>query len=509
MSDSKLADTPLNAVWPRDPKKSPHNHIPLTPRPKILPSVLGAIGLTPMVRLDRLAKKHGLTCELIAKCEYFNAGGSVKDRIGLRMIEEAEKSGRIKPGDTLIEPTSGNTGIGLALAAAVKGYHMIITLPMKMSLEKVNVLKALGAEIIRTPTEAAWDSPESHISVAQRLNKEIPNSHILDQYANVYNPIAHYDSTAEEILEACDNKIDLLVISAGTGGTLTGISRKIREKCPSCKILGVDPHGSILAVPESLNGAISTYQVEGIGYDFIPLVCEQDAADTWVKSSDKESFLMAREMIRYEGLLCGGSSGTAMYCAIEAARALGPGQRCVVILPDSVRNYMSKFLDPMWMVERDFADSSLLEEVNPVSEWWSQLPVSSLELSVPVTISPTVTVGDAIGIITKTGYDQLPVVDNDKSILGTVTEGNLLAKLRQGKTKLDDPVSTVLYKEFKKVANTTSLGQLSRLFDRDTFVLVVTSSKCFVGPDKFAIVETILGVATRVDLLKFIMKPKA
>jgi len=191
-----------------------------------MPTILDNIGYTPMVQVNKIGKDEGVQCTILAKCEYFNAGGSVKDRIGRRMVEDAEKIGRIKPGDTLIEPTSGNTGIGIALAAAVKGYKMIITLPEKMSQEKVDVLKALGAQIIRTPTEAAWDAPESHIGVARRLNKEIPNSHILDQYTNPSNPLAHYDGTAEEIIEQCDGKLDMVVIGAGTGGTLTGIARK-------------------------------------------------------------------------------------------------------------------------------------------------------------------------------------------------------------------------------------------------------------------------------------------
>lgn len=210
---------------------------------KILDSILEHIGNTPLVKINKITKSENIKCEILAKCEFFNAGGSVKDRIGKRMVEDAELSGRIKPGDTLIEPTSGNTGIGLALSAALKGYRMIITLPEKMSEEKVNVLKALGAEIIRTPTEAAWDSPESHIGVAIRLNKEIPNSHILDQYTNLSNPLAHYDGTAEELLEQCDGKIDYLISAAGTGGTISGIAKKLKEKIPDIKIIGVDPKG--------------------------------------------------------------------------------------------------------------------------------------------------------------------------------------------------------------------------------------------------------------------------
>jgi cystathionine beta-synthase len=280
----------------------------------------------------------------------------VKDRIGKRMVEDAERSGRIKPGDTLIEPTSGNTGIGLALAAAVKGYRMIITLPEKMSQEKVAVLKALGAEIVRTPTEAPFDSPESHIGVAKRLNEEIPNSHILDQYSNPSNPLAHYDETAEEILEACGGKLDMIVIAAGTGGTLTGVARKIKERCPECVIVAVDTVGSILAEPDSMNDTnrLKPYLVEGTGYDFIPKVLDRSLVDRWVKVGDRDSFITARRLISEEGLLCGGSSGGSVFGALEAAKDLREDQTCVVILPDSIRNYLTKFVDDNWMIEKGF-----------------------------------------------------------------------------------------------------------------------------------------------------------
>lgn len=306
-------------------------------------SILNAIGQTPLIRLERI--NPGSKVNLYGKCEFLNPGGSVKDRIAIKMIDDAEKSGKIKPGDTLIEPTSGNTGIGMAMAAAVKGYKIIITLPEKMSYEKQIVLEALGAEIVRTPTEAAWDSPESHIGVARQLQKDIPDSHILDQYANPSNPRAHYEHTAQEILDDLDGQVDMLVISAGTGGTLTGVSKRIKEACPNVEIVGVDPVGSILAGGDF----VDTYHVEGIGYDFIPDVLQGDVVDRWIKTNDFESFQTARKMMKTEGILCGGSSGAAVYAAIEASHDLDDGQNCVVILPDSVRNYLTKFLDDNWL----------------------------------------------------------------------------------------------------------------------------------------------------------------
>src|SRR5690606_13199879 len=263
----------------------------------ILDSVCDAVGRTPMVRLARIGRD--LPCELLGKLEFLNPGGSVKDRIGVRMLLEAEKSGRIKPGDTLIEPTSGNTGIGLALACAVKGYRLIITMPEKMSREKQVVLEALGAEIIRTPTEAPWDSPESHIGVAKRLREVIPNSHILDQYSNPSNPLAHEEGTGQEIVEQTEGKLDAVVMTAGTGGTITGVARRVKKAIPGCQIIGVDPEGSILAGP----GPVHSYKVEGIGYDFIPDVLDRSLVDRWVKSNDRDSFRVARRLIREEGLL--------------------------------------------------------------------------------------------------------------------------------------------------------------------------------------------------------------
>lgn len=316
----------------------------------LLNTILEAIGNTPIVKLHRVSQ--GLHCELYAKCEFMNPGGSIKDRIGYQMVENAEQEGRIKPGDTLIEPTSGNTGIGIALAGAVKGYRVIITLPEKMSHEKQVVLQALGAEIIRTPTEAAWNDPSSHIGVAKRLQQEIPNSHILDQYANPNNPDAHYHHTAEEIIADMGDQLDMIVMGVGTGGTITGVAKRLKEHYPHIQVVGVDPEGSILGGGTQ----IKPYLVEGIGYDFFPDVLDNSWVDEYFKCNDKDSFLAARRLIREEGLLCGGSSGSALCGALSAAKKLQEGQRCLVILPDSIRNYLTKFVDDHWMQEHQFTN---------------------------------------------------------------------------------------------------------------------------------------------------------
>ncbi|MDG1224863.1 MAG: cystathionine beta-synthase [Candidatus Marinimicrobia bacterium] len=311
-------------------------------------NVLSTIGDTPIVKINKIAKN--LDCNVYAKCEFFNPGGSIKDRIGWNMVEEAEKSGRIKPGDTLIEPTSGNTGQGIALAAAVKGYKCIIIMPEKMSKEKQIAIEALGAKIVRTPTEALSSDPESHISVAKKLNSELDNSHILDQYSNPANPDAHYYGTAEEIIKDFSDNLDMVVMSVGTGGTITGVAKRLKEKIPQISIVGADPEGSILGGGDE----ISSYLVEGIGYDFFPDVLDNSLVDRYIKTKDEESFIMARRIIREEGLLCGGSCGATMVAALQAASSLKKGQNCLVILADGIRNYMTKFPNDDWMKEKGF-----------------------------------------------------------------------------------------------------------------------------------------------------------
>lgn len=322
-------------------------------RAMIYENILGTIGHTPVVKINRIGAD--LPCELYVKCEYFNPGGSVKDRIGFEMVKNAERSGRIKPGDTLIEPTSGNTGIGIALAGAILGYSVIITMPNKMSAEKQVVLECLGAKIYRTRTEAAWNDPDSHISLAKQLQQEIPNSHILDQYANPDNPNAHYQGTAQEIIDDFGNDLHMVVAGVGTGGTITGIAKRLKENNPHIKIIGADPIGSILGGGQE----VAPYLVEGIGYDFFPEVLDNSLVDAYVKTNDADSFLMARRLIHEEGLLVGGSSGAAMCAALQAAKNLKHGQKCLVILPDSIRNYMSKYPSDKWMREQGFISPSL------------------------------------------------------------------------------------------------------------------------------------------------------
>lgn len=320
----------------------------------VLDSILDAVGNTASVRLNRIGKE--LPCELYGKCEFLNPGGSVKDRIAVKMVEEAEKAGQIKPGDTLIEATSGNAGIGFALAGAVKGYQIIITMPEKMSREKEVVLEALGAKIYRTPTEAKWDDPASHLSLAKRLQQEIPNSHILNQYTNTNNPLAHYQHTAQEILDDMGTELAMVVMGVGTGGTITGVAKHLKEVNPTIQIIGVDPYGSILGGGTE----VYPYLVEGIGYDFIPDVLNNQLVDKYIKVHDKDSFTIARRLIREEGLLVGGSSGTAVWAALQAAKELKHGQKCLVILPDGIRNYLSKFVDDRWLRANGMLEKEVL-----------------------------------------------------------------------------------------------------------------------------------------------------
>lgn len=536
--------------------------------PVVMSSILQQIGNTPLVRLNRLPQSLGIEAEVYAKVELFNAGGSVKDRIALRMVEEAERSGRIKPGDTLIEPTSGNTGIGLALIGATKGYKVIITLPEKMSPEKVAVLRALGAEIIRTPTQAAFDSPESHIGVARRLQKELPNAHILDQYGNEDNPKAHEFGTAQEIWTQTQGKVTCLVAGAGTGGTITGLARGLRKHNKDVKIVAADPHGSVLAMPATLNEAQPhvSYKVEGIGYDFIPDVLDQHGVDKWYKTDDREAFMYARRLISEEGLLVGGSSGSAMSAMVRAAKdlKLGRGDTVVVVLPDSIRSYLSKFVDDDWLAANDLLPPTppLSATDHPAADKSGRLPeeianltltrtrsssltngiskdpfrgatITTLRLKPITTVADTTPCAEAVEIMREKGFDQLPVKSSPKStssstptkhLVGLLTLGNLLSYLSAGRASPSTPVSDVMF-DFRKMrdlvgdprdisqAHAAAHAKKHREFVEITRDTPLTALSRFFEWNSAAVVTERRGeelepvaVVTKVDLLSWLVK---
>lgn len=387
----------------------------------------------------------------------------------------------------------------MALAAAVKGYRCIIVMPEKMSAEKANVLRALNAEIVRTPTSARFDSPDSHISVAQKLCKTIPKAVILDQYVNPGNPLAHYDNTAAEILEQTDHKIDMVVIGAGTGGTLAGIGRKIKESLPNCRIVGVDPVGSILAEPESINDATTSfYEVEGIGYDFVPTVLDRSVVDRWIKTCDRESLVMARELISKEGLLCGGSSGSAVIAAMKAAKDLTADQTVVVILPDSVRNYLTKFIDDNWMAERGFLTETLIRAQEQEKPWFWDLKISSLSLGTSlITITSEAKISEAISTMRSQGIDQMPVVDSNGYLKGMITVAQTMKMLVGGSVTVDDPVAAIKVGAFPTIDRNDTLGNLTTLLKSQSFVVIV---------DQISSTEQkVAGIITHVDVLNYII----
>ncbi|KAK5631798.1 hypothetical protein RRF57_007512 [Xylaria bambusicola] len=513
----------------------------ILPRPATVQSATEIIGNTPLVRLNKIPQSYGIQCQVYAKVELFSAGGSVKDRIALRMIEEAERSGRIKPGDTLIEPTSGNTGIGLALVGAVKGYKTIITLPEKMSAEKVSVLKALGATIIRTPTQAAWDAPESHIGVARRLVKEIPNAHILDQYSNEHNPLAHEFGTAEEIWAQTGGKITCVVAGAGTGGTITGLANGLRKHNKDIKVVAADPQGSILALPEALNEEHrdDPYKVEGIGYDFIPAVLDQHKVDKWYKTEDKESFKLARRLIAEEGLLVGGSSGSAMAAMLRAAKdlKLGKDDVIVVVLPDSIRSYLTKFADDDWLAANDLllpandaaksaaaenGDNDVSAATKKSSDPYAGATIRSLRLKPVTSVLSTTVCAEAIETMRDRGFDQLPVLSGPGGkLVGLVTLGNLLSYISRGRATGQSPVSDVMFNfskidevvtdsregkgakrhKFVEITLDTPLTELSKFFEWNSAAVVTEPSD-----SKGQTLSKPVAVVTKVDLLTWMVK---
>ncbi|ORY10347.1 tryptophan synthase beta subunit-like PLP-dependent enzyme [Clohesyomyces aquaticus] len=523
--------------------------------PVVMDNVTQQIGNTPLVRLNKIPQSMGIKAQVYAKLEMFNAGGSVKDRIALRMIEQAEASGRIRPGDTLIEPTSGNTGIGLALVAAVKGYKTIITLPEKMSPEKVAVLRALGAEIIRTPTAAAWDSPESHIGVARKLQKELPNAHILDQYSNPDNPMAHEFGTAEEIWTQTEGKVTCVVAGAGTGGTITGLAKGLRKHKRDIKIIAADPQGSVLALPETLNEehANEGYKVEGIGYDFIPEVLDREEVDKWYKTDDRTAFAYARQLIADEGILCGGSSGSAMDAMAKAVQDLGLTEDdvVVVILPDSIRSYLSKFADDDWLAANDLLPPTPPESPEPTPNTPSSpitrtrshslktdpfhgATIAALRLKPVTTVPTTSPCTEAIETMREKGFDQLPVScypsgSSKPRLVGLVTLGNLLSYMSSGRAGPQSKVEEVMF-DFRKLNEVvTDLGHLHLEEDekkrkergRREFVEITKDTKLsdlnrfFEWSSAAVVTERVEGelrakaVVTKVDLLTWMVRQQS
>lgn len=484
----------------------------------LVENALDLIGNTPLVKLNKIPQGYGIKANVYAKVELFNLGGSIKDRIAKNMVLEAEKTGRIKPGYTLIEPTSGNTGIGLALVGAIRGYRTIITLPEKMSNEKVSVLKALGAEIIRTPTEAAWDSPESHIGVARKLEREIANSVILDQYGNKANPLAHYYGTGFEIWEQTNGSITHLVAGVGTGGTITGVSKYLKEKNPDIKVIGADPKGSILAVPESLNDSVDPYHVEGIGYDFVPDVLEREWVDHWVKTDDAQSFKLARRIIREEGILVGGSSGSALQAALEVAKDLTENDTVVVVFPDSIRSYLSKFADDEWMVTNRFEVEDASSSGTKSDDFLALKTINDLVAGKPpvVTVTLADTVGKTFELLQSNGFDQLPVLSSSGNLIGLITLSKILKSLSTKKVQLTNSIRPI-FLDFRKLADfeksfsidkksgytkksyqpisvNTPLSLLNKFFE--------THSNAIVTDEHLKPVQ----IVTKVDLLSFMTK---
>uniref|UniRef100_A0A1Y1M014 cystathionine beta-synthase n=4 Tax=Photinus pyralis TaxID=7054 RepID=A0A1Y1M014_PHOPY len=425
-----------------------------------------------MIRLNHIPQSFGIKCEIFAKCEFFNPGGSVKDRIAIAMIEDAESRGLLKSTSTIIEPTSGNAGIGLAVACAVKGYKCICVMPDKTSMEKEKILTSLGAKVIRTPDTSA-DDPDGVFYISRKLAASIPDSIILQQFKNPINPLAHYHITAMEIFDQCDGEIDMIVIGVGSGGTMTGVGRKIKELLPNCTIVGVDPVGSFIAEPPILNETTLKYtEVEGIGHDYYPKTLDKSVVDYWIKVTDKESLHMARKLHREEGILCGSSTGSLMSGALEAARNLKEGQKCVVMFPDGVGNYLTKFVSDYWMESKDF-----LPRPNIFKHWWWDITVSNLSLARTETISLNMTCGELSSMLYSQGVDVLPCVDQNRILQGIIYAKDVTCKLLNASITLGDPVRRVLSQKYRKITVNSSLGELSHILERELVAVIVEENE--------------------------------
>ncbi|MHB8508372.1 MAG: cystathionine beta-synthase [Candidatus Dormibacteria bacterium] len=445
-------------------------------------SILDAIGDTPLVRLNAVVA--GLKPTILAKLETLNPGGSIKDRIGLAMIEDAENDGRLRPGGTIVEPTSGNTGHGLALAAAIKGYRMVFVMPDKMAPEKISLLKAYGAEVVVTPTAVEKDSPQSYYSVADRLTREIPGAFQPNQYANPRNPEAHYRTTGPEIWRQTEGRIDVFVAGMGTGGTISGCGRYLKEQKPSLQVVGADPEGSIYS------GDVHTYKVEGIGEDFYPATMDLSLVDRIVRVTDRESFVAARRLAREEGILVGASSGSALQAAVRVAAELDEKAVIVVIFPDTGRNYLSKFFSDEWMRENGFLERVTQARIRDVLAGHAGLP----EL---VTAHAGMRVEEVIDLMQRYGISQLPVVDSPGGveIVGSLQERTLLDRIYRDPATVAAEVASAMERPFPVVLAEAPVDEaFAPLLGGDAAVVVVDG-------------ERPVGVLTRADLLRFLAHP--
>jgi cystathionine beta-synthase len=455
------------------------------------PTVIELVGDTPIVRLDRIGA--GIEPTILAKLEYLNPGGSVKDRIGLAMIEAAEQEGKLRPGGTIVEPTSGNTGVGLAIAAALKGYRCIFVMPDKMSQEKISMLRAYGAEVVITPTAVEHDSPESYYSVSSRLAEEIPGGFKPDQYANMANPEAHYEVTGPEIWEQTGGEIDAIVISVGTGGTISGVGRYFKERKPEVLIVGVDPEGSVYTAKDEKD--VHPYLVEGIGKDTWPRTMDPDVVDEWVRVSDRDSFQVARRLAREEGLLVGGSGGSTVWGALELAKRFGPEGTILTMIPDSGRSYMSKFYDDNWMLEHGFVERQV--PLPTVEALLSSKRVEEAEVPDLVTISAHQKVGEAIDTMQRYGISQIPVVRDGKfesltDVIGSLQDRDLLERVFRNPDALHEDVANAMQPPLATVDAQSSLTDVfATLTGRTNAVVVARDGRP-------------VGVLTRSDLLEYL-----